>query len=182
MEKNEFAKRVKWAKENPDALMEIIELLRPLVKSYLRKLFFIERADAEQELHLAIIEAIRGIQKCETDGQCLTYINNAVKYKYSYLCKKNSKRESLEDPYEKDVDQKPIIEDYDEVETIYDWKLKMSHLSQRKQKIFNYLAEGYSNQEIAEKMGVSRQYINRLKKEFKQLMLEPGEINHSESS
>lgn len=147
-------------------MMQVLERMHPLVKSYAKKSFFIETSDAEQELYLAIIEAIKMMPKCETDGQCLTYIKNAVKFKFASLCKKNIKKEKIEYPYKKDLNEEVYHEKYYDVEILYDLEKRMSYMNEKEKKILKYLILGYSDSEISEKMGMSRQYINRIKKKF----------------
>lgn len=99
MENNKLAKMVYRAKEDQEVLQLLIEKFYPLVNSYCRKLFFLEFDDAKQELSLAIVESVRNIPYCETDGQCITYISNAIKFKYCFLCKKNLTKEKIENLY-----------------------------------------------------------------------------------
>lgn len=161
----EFVKLIQTAKNDDNKMMEILNKLSPLRNKYVKKLFFLERSDAEQEINIAIIEAIKGIKKSETDGQCLTYINNAVRFKYAYLCKKNLYR-CKEESYEEIENDSIFVEKYGDIEFKFDLEVKKKKLSLKQQKIFEYIIEGYSDKEIARKMGISRQYINRVKKRF----------------
>lgn len=77
-----FVETVISAKQKPEAMIQLLEILAPLIKSYAKKLFFLEQEDARQEIIIAIIEAVKSISRCENDGQCLAYINNAVKFKF----------------------------------------------------------------------------------------------------
>lgn len=97
-------------------------------------MFFIEAVDAEQELCLSIIEAVKNIPQCKTDGQCLTYINNAVKFKFAYMCKKNIKKEEMEDSYKKDLDEEIYLEKYRDIETFYDLQKKVTCMSEMQKK------------------------------------------------
>lgn len=165
MENNNFAKLINKAKEDKDSLMQLINKMQPLIKSYIRKLFFMEPEDAEQELTLAIIEAVRGIPSCDTDGQCMSYIRNAVRFKFAHLCKKNIRKESIETPFEKILDDElSFIEIYDDIEIQYD--IEKLTISKKQQKILRFLLLGNSDREIADKMGISRQYVNRIKKKI----------------
>lgn len=166
MASKNFKDLVLMAKEDSDMMLRVLELLQPLIKAYTKKIFFLEHEDAQQELSIAIIEAIKKIENCESDGQCLTYINNAVRFKFSYLCKKNLKKERLEDVYIKEINVGSYFEKYEDVETAYDLQIKGKNMSQKKKAIMNYLLLGYSDSEIAKALGISRQYINRIKKSF----------------
>lgn len=163
----EFVKLIQRAKTDDDKMMEILNKLSPLRNKYVKKLFFLEKEDAEQEINMAIIEAIKGIKKSETDGQCLLYIKNAVKFKYVYLCKKNIYH-CQEECYE-GIENDSLymyIEMYEDIELMFDIEKEKEKLSSKQKKIFEYIIEGYSDMEISKRMGISRQYINRVKKDF----------------
>ncbi|WP_349945596.1 hypothetical protein ABFV83_17245 [Lacrimispora sp. BS-2] len=161
-----FYKLVELSKNDSDAMMQLLEVMQPLIKSYKRKLFFLEAADAEQEMCLAIIEAVKNITECKTDGQCLTYLNNAVKFRFAYMCKRNLKKEEIEDSYKKDLDEGVYLEKYKDIETFYDLQRKVTCMNEMQKKILNYLLLDYSDSEIAKKIGISRQYVNRIKKKL----------------
>lgn len=166
MKEQRYAMLVKKAKKDTESQMRLLNQMKPLINMYSKKLFFLDSEDATQEICLAIIEAIINITECETDGQCITYINNAVKYRFARLCKRNIKKEKMEETYELNLKLAIYNEKYGDIETIYDWTDKIKKLSNKQKKIFNYLIEGYTDYEIAKKMGMSRQYINRVKKQF----------------
>lgn len=165
MKREGFATLVKEAKVDSEVMLRLLVILDPLIKSYIKKLFFMEVDDAKQEIVLAIIEAVNSITKCLSDGECFTYISNAVKFKHAYLCKKNIRKEQNEDLYEKDLET-AYLEKYENVNMMVDLQKKISLLSKNQKEIFEYLILGYSDREIAEKLNMSRQYINRIKKKL----------------
>lgn len=166
MTNKNFKDLVIKAKRDSDMMLRVLEILQPLIKSYTKKLFFLEHEDAQQELSIAIIEAVKKIERCESDGQCLTYINNAVKFQFSHLCKENLKKERVEDAYIKEMNEVHYLEKYEDIEMTYDLLVKGKNMTQNKKDILKYLLLGYSDCEIADKLGISRQYINRIKKSF----------------
>ena len=85
MEEQEYAKLINSAKHSEESLMQVIIKMKPLINAYAKKMFFMDLSDAEQEMTLAVIEAVRGIPICEKDGQCLSYIKNAVYFRFSYF-------------------------------------------------------------------------------------------------
>lgn len=161
-----FKENVILAKNDGKVLMDLLDMLNPLIKAYTRKLFFLEGDDARQEIIIAIIEAVKGIPKCESDGQCLAYIENAVKFKFAYLCKKNIKKQEIEDLHIKELDNTIYHENYADVEIKYDMELKRNRMTFNQKKILDYLILEYTDSEISDKLGISRQYINRIKKKF----------------
>lgn len=68
MKAEKFANLVNKAKNNSEAVMEILKIMKPIINKYVKKIYFMDKEDAEQELNLAIIEAIQRISNCKYDG------------------------------------------------------------------------------------------------------------------
>ena len=166
MKAEKFANLVNNAKNNSEAVMEILKIMKPIINKYVKKIYFMDKEDAEQELNLAIIEAIQRISNCKYDGQCIVYIENAIKFKYAHLCKSNIRREEAEGKYVEELKEVLVGETSLEVEKTIDFKSKVQQLSEKKKQILTYLYLGYTDNEIAKELGNSRQYINRVKKEL----------------
>ena len=113
MKKGKVAQLVNEAKVNQEKMNQLIREFDPLIKNYCKKLYFCEKEDAQQELTLAIIEAVRRMISCESEGGCIMYISNAVKYKYISLCKKNIIKENIEDVYS-DVQLEQVNKEFDD--------------------------------------------------------------------
>lgn len=96
----------------------------------------------------------------------MTYIHNAVKFKFSYLCKKNFKSPPIDEICENELCILPYFEKYSDIELSYDIEKRKKQLPEKQQIIFEYLLKGYSDKEISDILGLSRQYINRVKKTF----------------
>lgn len=166
MNNNELSNLVKEAKNDCEKMQSVLLRLQPLIKSYVKKLFFMEVDDAEQEIILAIIKAVKTIKNCNSDGECLAYIQNAVRFKQIHLCKKNINREKNEDLYEKNLESRVYLEKYDDINIMVDFDRQFSALTEEHKKILGYLLLEYSDIEVASKVGKSRQYINRIKKKL----------------
>ena len=166
MSERSLTELVILAKDDQEAMLLILEKFAPLIMSYAKKLFFLEGEDAKQEIVLAIIEAVNRIPKCENDGMCIAYINNAVKFRFSYLCKNNLRRESIEEIDVDEINNHPYWENYSEIELLYDMQQKRNKMNSKQNEILDYVLLGYSDREISEKLDISRQYINRIKKKF----------------
>ena len=110
MKAEKFANLVNKAKNNSEAVMEILKIMKPIINKYVKKIYFMDKEDAEQELNLAIIEAIQRISNCKYDGQCIVYIENAIKFKYAHLCKSNIRREEAEGKYVEELKAKTAAE------------------------------------------------------------------------
>lgn len=60
-----------------DSLEKILISMQPLVRKYIRKLYFMEKDDAFQELNLSLIEAIYHLKFCKNDAMCLAYLKKS---------------------------------------------------------------------------------------------------------
>lgn len=136
-----------------------------------KKLFFLDTDDAKQELYLAIIECVKNMPYCNTDGQCINYVTNAIKFKYCYLCKKNLSREKIEDSYA-EFEEKEYVEEFGLVELRCDLNKSLRKLTGNQKKIMELVLMGHGDAEIAKEMNISRQYINRIRKQIKNRYLE----------
>lgn len=86
-----------------------------------------------------------------------------------HVCVKNIKRTNIEDSFQDEGIIENIVseEKYRDIETYIDLNKMITRFPESKQKIFKYILGGYSDSEIADIMGCSRQYINRIKKKIK---------------
>jgi len=166
MEDQRYAQLVNKAKDSSLHMEEVINLMNPIIKSYIKKLFFMDSEDAEQEITIAIIEAVQSIKACETDGQCLKYINNAIRYKHAHLCKNNIRKEGHEELDAINIERAEYIEKYVDIDLICDLIPKLTHMSENNKEILKYLYLGYTDKEIGKLLKVSRQYVNRAKKKL----------------
>jgi hypothetical protein len=154
-------------KHNTYALEKIINKMQPLIKKYVRKLYFMEEDDASQELIIALIEAIYHIKLCNNDAMCLSYLQKSIVHKYYNLCKISIKASETTNEFADTDYSIPYYENYDDVELIIDIQQLLKNETDTKKSIIKYfLFSGYSDTQIATKMHMSRQYINRVKKEF----------------
>lgn len=165
MKRQNVTQLVTEAKENPQVMMKVIYLMKPLIRSYSKKIFFLDREDVCQEVVLAIIESVKRIPHCSTDGECINYIRNAVKINFAHLCKKNdvTQFDADMDNYENN-DQ--YIEKYADIEYAVDMHNFIETLPKKKKKLMILLIHGESDQDIARRLNVSRQYVNRIKKQI----------------
>lgn len=144
----------------------LLDMLEPLILKYSKKLYLLEVDDSKQELRLSIIEAVHKISRCETDGECLKFLKNAVLYKYTYLCKKSIIQKDKETSYVTHFSTSNPPSAYEDIDSLCDLIIQKHSLPPKQQLIFEYLISGYSDSEISAKMGLSRQYVNRIKKHF----------------
>lgn len=163
----ELLKRYK-ANADQEIMLKIIKRMSPVIEKYVKLIHCLEPSDAKQELILALIEAIHKINDIENEDKCVGYLASYVKYKYVHICREYLKRKELEDITEiGDFDFKSSGKDsYEDCIFYIDLENYFQKQSNTKSKAIKYIILGYSDQEIAIHFNVSRQYINRLKKQM----------------
>ncbi|MCI9435724.1 MAG: sigma-70 family RNA polymerase sigma factor [Lachnospiraceae bacterium] len=92
----EWCKLLKDIKNNKDEFAKLIEYMNPLINKYVRLLYKDEAEDIREELILALWESVLKINYCNNDGECFSYINNALKNKFLELYRKSKKRHDFQ--------------------------------------------------------------------------------------
>ena len=155
---------------NDQSLVSIIDRMEPLLKKYARALYYFEYEDMHQELIIALIEAVKRIQTLDNEGKVMRYIINGVKNRFLELYRKQTIQkqeinyEDIEDISNKTEGNEPFkdIEFYIDIGMISVLQKKTI-----KSKIAEYIIYNEAtDSEIAEKLHISRQYVNRCKKEI----------------
>ncbi|MGN0512031.1 MAG: sigma-70 family RNA polymerase sigma factor [Lachnospiraceae bacterium] len=162
----EIADCIKKAKENDEGAMNlIIERLNPLLNKYARKLFFMEREDAYQELVASLIEAVRKISQYSDDAGCINYMQRSIEHKYCYLCKQNIRKENMDKMVEQDIADSFITKDHAEKIIEREFvKSLLNDLNKREYEIMNLsVCYELSDADVAKRLGVSRQYVGKVK-------------------
>lgn len=170
MNQSTIMTKIKEVKELHDekAMVEIIRKMQPLTKKYIRKMYFMEKEDAAQELNLALIEAVKNIKVYVNEAMCITYLQKCVINKYNYLSKMNIKEENFFDKFCELSEDSAIIENFKikEIELYVFLGELLTNLNENQKKIVMLFAQELNDTEISLRMGVSRQYINRFRRNF----------------
>lgn len=162
----------KKGQNKEDSLLEIIDKFNPLVKKYAKKFPHYEYEDIIQELVLAIIEAVHKIKVYEKEGQCIKYISISIKRKFGELYRKRTEVENSQ------IEVIPLVDEvcdkkdyYKQVELYADlYRLQKAKNLVQSRIAFYIIEEDMSDAKISQILGVSRQYVNRCKKDiFKEL-------------
>lgn len=170
----EIVKAHKANQEKEENMLKIIDCMQPLIRKYVRQVYWAEEEDVRQELILAVIEAVDKMDACDSEGGCVVFLGNAIRNRLFELYRKY-RRTQVEESVEMEAfDYMEGRDTYDYCDTEFQIDLEqMLHLSSTTQKrIASYiLYEQKTDSEIARCLKFSRQYVNRCKKEiFKQLM------------
>lgn len=146
--------------------VQILKLMEPLLKNYAHKLYCMEYEDAIQELSVAILEALPYLNPEQTEGECVCYIQRVVSNRYKKLCRKILSR-----PQTENIDDCVLTlkaqDCYDDTFFAFQTYIeKLPKAELRYQIISRFFYEEKSDKEIAEELHISKQYVNRLKKEI----------------
>lgn len=152
---------------------ELVSTFQPLIKSYARKLYYLEYDDSVQELTLAIFEAVRKINSTDDEYSCISYINKSVVHKFCKLYFDSIKEQKIQqNSISIDCNSNSKYAYGHEIEdcvSLMDLRNHLKTSSPVEREITYLLLMGYSDKEIGFQLGYSRQYVNRIKKKlFKQ--------------
>lgn len=147
---------------------KVLEQMHPLVEKYARKIHFMEYEDARQEMYLAVLKALGVIDIAMGEGQCVNYIAACVENRYRRLCKNYlEKNQEIGKGISEETGiyyENSFYEDilFWQTWTQYREKIKNSN---KKEIMDLYVINEQNVREISEKIGLSRQYVNRVVKE-----------------
>ena len=168
----EWCKLLKDIKNNKDEFAKLIEYMNPLINKYVRLLYKDEAEDTREELILALWESVLKINYCNNDGECFSYINNALKNKFLELYRKSKKRHDFQ--YTSDFEEisensisimSSSPSEFSDMIFREDLKLLLAQNDKRKRQLsLQILLDDKSDAEIAKTFKISRQYVNRVRK------------------
>ena len=141
----------------PDSDSEILKRMEPLVKGYASRIHCMEREDSTQELYLS---------SSSSEGECIRYMQTSVENRYRSLC-----RSCLSEPEKDDFDSCSVSlqapDSFDD--TYYDVTAYINSYpsdSVQRKILSMYFYQDKSDAQIARKLKLSRQYVNRMKKKL----------------
>ena len=153
-----------------DEFEKILIHFNPLITKYARKLFKNEFEDSKSELTCALWEAILNLEYYENEGQIISYLSKSVFLRYLELYK-SSKRKNEYESCVQDEELLNIVYEKNDYDTLHISDFKsfiLSHYTGKKYIIVKYiLLENLSDSEISLRENISRQYVNRVRRELK---------------
>lgn len=163
-------------KEDKEKFYLLVDKFAPMIKKYIRLLYKDEAEDTYAEMVLALWEATNNITYYENDGQVVKYLNMAVKNKFLGLYRNSRKYHDNEcgDNDVEDFTTPSYTEnEYEEMVVNEDVKCIIANLSEKKREIsYLILRENLSDAEVGNRLGLSRQYVHRVRKGLSELFLE----------
>ena len=152
MDTTSFISTLTQAKQgNTQAQELLIHKFLPLIRKYAYKCHAMEFEDAQQELIFALLAAVHSITYIQNEGEC-----TSIRHKEYEQISANDNFTMLSS-----------YSDFSLIDLSLSLAQYMKSLSPTRQRILQYaLIDEYSSSEIAAKMQLSVQYVNRIKKEF----------------
>ena len=153
---------------NSKVMEEIYKKMYPLLAAEASKTHFMEYDDAMQEYCFALFLALRQVRELATEAQALAYCKTVVRHHFCKLYRSYVRKGKAE--YAEEELPERICHD-GEIERILLETALRRELQGFTEKKRNILAKLYLSGEtetaVAQKYAVSRQYVNRLKREFR---------------
>lgn len=146
---------------------EILEIFSPLIRSYARKLFYLEYEDSCQELAFALYEAVIKIPELSSPGKCFSYLAKSIQHRFHKLYRQSKlfQAESLQKCSTEVLEKAGYFETgFSDCLLYFDLNLLANNMPSQSRKLLRLLMEEYTDAEIGAILGCSKQYVNRLKK------------------
>lgn len=163
-----------------ESFVMLVEKFMPLIKKYTRILYKDDVDDVRQEMSMALWEALQKIKRYDDDGECTKYFSNALRCRFLELYRRSRK-----------VNDNTIYADDSVMENEKSDECMNYTFSNLRQDILILLKgcrepvkeicmkmafEDLSDAEIARKFNVSRQYINRIRRNFRSKLIDYLEV------
>ena len=81
----------------------LLARFQPLITKYTRRLYYLDPEDSQQELRLAVYEAINNMTQLDNEYACISYINKSIYHKFCKLYSASvaeQKKNDTQVPYE----------------------------------------------------------------------------------
>lgn len=148
--------------------------MEPLINKYAYILYKDETEDIKSELNISLWEAVNKIRVLENDGQVFNYFSIAIKNRFLELYRNSKKIHDHETTITDNMLTNNVIflqKEYDDLIIDEDIAHFLEQYNGMKKNIFYLiLFRNYSDVEIAKQLGLSRQYINRIRQQLQILI------------
>lgn len=175
MESNPICSKIRDYKNgNTFALEDLYMQMLPLIKKYAAKSYFMEYEDAFQEYSITLIEAVQKIKTYENDRQSLSYLSTCVRNKFNTLYKTYCVSKQQIESYFENSEIKSVPDPSDAQLFLIDLKSFIEQIDSKTKQKIAILAywENRDDSEISKILKISRQYVNRIRREISQKLSE----------
>ena len=151
----------------------ILDKMEPIIKKYVSLLYKDEKEDTYAELVLCLFESVNKIEYYQDEGQCVRFLSQAIKNRFYELYKKSrrnfdNKVEVEEEYFDSLYCKQSEYEDIVIKEDLSKLLLKVN--GKQYQIFYSMIFNEETDAEIAKKFGISRQYVNRVRKKLIKLL------------
>lgn len=149
---------------------QLLEQFSPLLNAYARKLYYLDYEDSLQELSISLYEAVSKMKNTDNEYACISYIKKSIVHKFTKLYRLSVETQQNQvNCFSLDCNSNIILSQEYETENCISHadlinKLKVKTPTERN--IIFLIMQGYSDEEIGDILGYTRQYINRIKKKI----------------
>lgn len=165
----DFLNLIENIQKDKERFSELVNKMDPLICKYMRILYKDEKEDVRSELVLALWEAVTKLKYAENEGQCVTYIVNALRNKFHELYRNSRKDHDNYFASEMTMLDTATFEEeeYGNLVVKSDLNKYLEEYTGLRHEIYKaILFENLSDHEIAKTYDVTRQYVHRLKKQL----------------
>ena len=165
----DFLTLIKNIHKDKEQFSNLVIKMNPLINKYVRILYKDEKEDVRAEFVLALWEAVTKLKYIENEGQCVSFIANALRNKFYELYRNSRKKHDNQFCSEEELMDTVTFEEpeYDDLVIKNDLNKYLKEYTGLRYQIYKtILFKNLSDQEIATKHNVTRQYVNRLKREL----------------
>ncbi len=157
-----------------ERFVSLIEQLEPLIAKYTRLLFKDEKEDVRSELILALWEAVTNMEYIANDGQGMVYFTNALRNKFYELYRKSKHEHDGETLFDElySMEQSFVEQQYGDINMKTDVLNFLKQYKGKKYEIYYLIMmEQLSDSEISSRLNISRQYVNRQRRQLQNKLL-----------
>lgn len=165
----EFVLIVCRIKRDKNYFKILMDKMDPLINKYIRLLYKDDKEDIRAEMYLALWEAVVKISYYESDGQIINFLNTSLRNRFLELYK-SSKQHYAHEIYVDEMEDLGVDNSFHE-DGFNDVIIKEDcnnfiekYYGTKKRIVYMMLIESLTDSEIAQKMQMSRQYINRIRR------------------
>jgi len=157
-----------YKKGEEESLIQIIEVLMPVIKKYTKYLYKDDSEDVREELILAIIIALKKMSYIGSEGECVNYLVNSIKMKFYELYRKSVLVNEMEEIKEENTFEIIFMDAaYENISFFNDMRQFSLNYKGKTQEIFlDFILNDYTETQLSKKYHTSRQYMNKLRKNF----------------
>lgn len=173
----EFTEEVVKFREGHGNFDLIADRMMPSIRKYMGKLYKDDAEDVKQEMLIALWMAVIKMDYCKNDWQIIKYLNSALRMRFLELYRESRDYHDYVVTTDMNTEGKDLaLFSCDDVEIskaiiTYDIESYIVTCPETKKRILRMIVfDELPDSEIADKLSISRQYVNRVRRELRQFI------------